>query len=825
MTLWRDLIHIPDQVHSSDFVLKLSDGVQRAQHTVESYVVTSGVVDAFDMALGLVGGALRDNTSKAAFLHGSFGSGKSHFMAVLDLLLTPEYAPLVRQKDRLMPKIRPHEGWLNEKRLMMVPYHFLGATSVESCILGGYVAYVREHHPEAPVPGVYASESIIADALTMRQNVGDEVFFKILNGSSDDASDEGDDEQWFTQAWDAGTFEAGVAADPNSEERALLVGALVSTMFSSVQDMAMASDVGGGFVSLDHGLHIITQHARDLKYDGLVLFLDELVLWLSRKASDLNFIHNEEQKLVKLVEAQNADRPIPIISFVARQRSLTEFIGDHYTGMEKSTFSLSVDLLEGRFDTINLEDRDLPLIAQERVLKPNDPHAAELIERSFDQYLSSISPRHRDLMRTRDTDDAMFAKVYPFSPALVQALVALSTFLQRERTALRLLLLLLVRHRDSLELGQVVPVGDLWDVVTQGQQPFSDALRRTYQNAVELWEKKLRPMLVKDHGVDPDDDAPIEPHKMDLWRNDARLLKTLLIAALVPQVDALKDMTISKLTALNLSAVNAPLSGMEDTLVFNKVQRWASEVTELRITDDHDDPRIQLQLTTLDPELLLDRVATHDSAGARRVMVHNLLLSFMDLQPGPNSEHTRYKVPWRGGMRSVKIYYRNIRQMTASSLRAADAEWSIVLDYPFDELGYSVRDDEKILQSFARQDKEGTDTIAWLPSFMSLDSQQRLGRFVRIERLLDRFDDYAQELPQKDRPLMRSALENQRDQLRSLMRTTLETAYGLSRDNLDYVDQTHKVERHLISLRHNHAPRMPVGQRFGPRSRASSTMP
>ena len=48
--------------------------------------MTPQLADAFDRALGLIEGALASGSSKAAYLHGSFGSGKSHFMAVLHLL-------------------------------------------------------------------------------------------------------------------------------------------------------------------------------------------------------------------------------------------------------------------------------------------------------------------------------------------------------------------------------------------------------------------------------------------------------------------------------------------------------------------------------------------------------------------------------------------------------------------------------------------------------------------------------------------------------------------------------------------------------------------
>ena len=54
---------------------------------------------------------------------------------------------------------------------------------------------------------------------------------------------------------------------------------------------------------------------------------------------------------------------------------------------------------------------------------------------------------------TRAGDRDMFRQVYPFSPALVQTLVAISSLLQRERTALKLMLQLLVNQRDVLQLG------------------------------------------------------------------------------------------------------------------------------------------------------------------------------------------------------------------------------------------------------------------------------------------------------------------------------------------------------------------------------------
>ena len=47
-TLIKDLIDIPERVHRGDFVLKLADGLARADETVRSYVATPQLERCFD---------------------------------------------------------------------------------------------------------------------------------------------------------------------------------------------------------------------------------------------------------------------------------------------------------------------------------------------------------------------------------------------------------------------------------------------------------------------------------------------------------------------------------------------------------------------------------------------------------------------------------------------------------------------------------------------------------------------------------------------------------------------------------------------------------
>ena len=197
MTLIKDLIEIPEQIHKDDFVLKLAEGVTRAENTLREYVVTPELRKCFDDALGFIRSGLQTKTSKATYLHGSFGSGKSHFMAVLHLILQGNSA--ARGIPELAPVVTKHNEWIAGKKFLLVPYHMIGAADMESGILGGYVEFIRRAHPDAPIPGVYLAEGLFRDAENLRKKMGDDRFFDVLGGTTVVDSEFGD----VDRLWDA----------------------------------------------------------------------------------------------------------------------------------------------------------------------------------------------------------------------------------------------------------------------------------------------------------------------------------------------------------------------------------------------------------------------------------------------------------------------------------------------------------------------------------------------------------------------------------------------------------------------------------------------
>ena len=812
MPLIKDLIKIPEAVHRGDYVLKLTEGITRPAETVRDYVVTEQLANCFDDALRFIQGALATNTSKACYLHGSFGSGKSHFMATLDLILDGE--PAARGIPELAAAIERSNKWTAGKRFLLVPYHMIGARNMEAGILGGYADFIRRKHPEAPIPGVYLAEGLFADAEGLRRSMGDEAFFaRLSEGEGGGDSGFGD----VDAGWDAERFEAAVNAPPGpeSEDRVQLVGKLVGTFFSSYRDVAQVQ--GEAYIPLDDGLSVISKHAKALGYDAVILFLDELVLWLASHAAKLDFMHQEGQKLAKLVEAQSADRPIPLISFVARQRDLAELVGDNITGADKLNFSDALRHWEGRFHKITLEDRNLPAIAERRVLKPTSDSAREQLDAAFEQ-TAKIRQEVMHTLLTSKYDRGIFRQVYPFSPALVDTLVGVSSVLQRERTALKVMMLLLVEHRDTLKLGDIVPVGDLFDVIAHGDEAFSQDMALHFQNAKRLYHQKLLPQLEKQHGMRKEeiDPLPSDDRRRMAFRADDRLVKTLLLAALVPGVESLKGLNASRLAALNHGTIKAPLPGTEGAEVLRRCRAWAAEVGEIKIGDETANPSISVQLSGVDTERIIEQARQEDNQGNQIRLVRQMLFERLGIEDR-DEFFLMHEFTWRHTDRGCEIIFGNIRSLPDSSLEAGGNDWKLIVDFPFDEAGHSPHDDLARLEKFRQDHPNGTRTLAWVPSFFRPQARKDLGLLVILEHILtgERFGGYASILPFQDRPVAKALLENQRSQLRQRVLHHLEAAYGIDRQSSDSVDTSHELSEHFESLLPGFDPQPPVGANLG----------
>ncbi|WP_144127959.1 phage resistance protein [Catellatospora sichuanensis] len=805
MTLMRDLIRIPTSVSEGDFVVRASEGADLA-----NYVVTDDLRGNFTEALQTIGHAVTTSRSQAKFLHGSFGAGKSHFMSVLREIL--KHNPQARAIRGLAEPVASADAWLPGKKLLCLTFHMLDARSVEQAVLEGYLRQIAALHPDAPTPAVHRSDALLRDAANLRQAMGDDAFFgKLGDDTGPAATGQGLAAMMArAQGWTPQTYDAAAAAAPGTAERDSLVSALTRTFFTGAVQ-------SGEYLDLDTGLQVITRHAKSLGYDAAVLFLDELILWLSTKIADHTFVNTEGAKLNKLVESSDAARPLPLVSFVARQRNLEEFLGPQVGGTEREALAHVMRSVQGRFGEIVLADTNLPEITEKRLLRPVSDEARRTIDDAFTAVRNRREVWDTLLLGAQygdagiGSDAAAFRRLYPFSPALVATLVALSQALQRERTALRVMTELLVACRDTLAVNDLIGVSALFDpLVLHGELPDRPKLRQQFRAARDTYTSKLRPLLLAKNGIAEEQAASHEQFQLD-----DKLIKTLLLGALVPDVPALHNLTASRLHALNFGSISSPVPGYENQIVIDRLTRLSADAGEIHKTEGAD-PVFSLKLSSVDYDKLLELVGNEETtAGVLQGLIRDLTTSALGLRDSEEvlGEYVHQR-EWRGRRHRIGVKFGNIRNretMPDSALYAEGDTWRIVVDYPFDTQGHSRRDDLARIEGLER----GSRTVFWLPYFLTDELMGRVAQLAKINYLLgvtgtgEKLNSLAADWSQADRQQGRIYLQQRQQQLRSSLADSLKQAYGVIKS------QAADVELDQIPVFHTLADGLQLGDPRG----------
>lgn len=814
-TLLRDVIDIPDRVGADDYVLRLTDSTDDDAHiraTLDEYVLTESLTENFITAVDLVADALKKNMSRAAYLTGSFGSGKSHYMAVLYALLGNH--PAVRER-KFQQLTGCYDGQLAGKKILRLTYHLLGAKSLEQAVLSGYVDQIKRLHPDAPLPAVHISDALLDDAENLRTRMGDDEFFAGL-GAGSGGGDPGGWGGLLGAGWDLPRYQAARTAAPEDSERRELVSALVGSYFKSFTETA-------DYIDLDRGLVAISEHAKELGYDAVVLFLDELVLWLAFSMRDTEFFARESQKITKLVESSGRQRAIPLLSFVSRQMDLRKWFADAgASGAEQDALDRAFQYQQGRFAEIALGDNNLAQVAKARLLKPKDNAAQAILDQAFADLTrrSEVWDVLRDSLNTdekhRGASEAEFKLTYPFSPVLVSTLRNLSSVMQRERTALKVMQRMLVDRRDTLTVDDLIPVGDSFDYIVEGGEPIDPHAGAMFKAADELYQNRLLPALLEKHSVSRDQLAGDPSSVPAGFRGQERIAKTLLLSAIAPNVPALRDVTASRLAALNHGSIKAMVAGGESRVVLGVVREWASkDVPEISVSDGAN-PVIRVQLADVDYQSILDRVRGEDNAGRRRVLLRTLIHEALGVAEGRDdlSGAVTRTVIWRGSRREVDVVFGNVRDAASLPEQSFDnrpGTWRVVVDYPFDEAGHTSADDvnrlDRLLTSGDRH------TVVWLPRFFTEAAIEDLALLVKLDWLFtgsgDRWKENSNHLSATDQAQARGILENLFRGTMTSFQNLLKQAYGIGPADPKRITADSAQFEVLTSLSRDFEPEMP----------------
>src|SRR5690606_10693285 len=254
--------------------------------------------------------------------------------------------------------------------------------------------------------------------------------------------------------------------------------------------------------------------------------------------------------------------------------------------------------------------------------------------------------------------------------------------------------------------------------------------------------------------------------------------------------------------------------GAEAAQVVTLAREWTRAFGEISIGGSAD-PVITLQLSGVDYDVLLDRVASEDNPSARRTLLRSLLLEELGASTsGGMMQEILFRHIWRGDRREAELVFGNVRDpqsLGPDQFRASSGRWRVVVDYPFDEGDHSPTDDVARVEGL-RRDGFTSTTVVWIPHFLSSGRMDDVGTLVQLEHLLTgrHFDDNAGILPINDREPARRALESRRKGLREGLLTALRQAYAVQAPSDGHIGGKVAPGDNFLSLDDNATIEMPT---------------
>ena len=708
----RDCLDLPTEVPRCVIEVSSFDSPSAATETIRDYVVTPEI--SWQMVGADSGGAgggrsrqapglvprirasvERSEPGDGHWVHGSFGSGKSHFMSVLGLVLL-DRPELWREQTELAAAVpKSDREWLANNPVLVVPVFMQGQSSLATAL---YEAVNDRLRALGKTPCRFTStDRVIERFEKQRASLGDDAFKLLADVDLDKR-----------------TYEAAVSDRSGREELAAKI--LLAEGEGDTTEDARRSLYPK---SLSEGMQMLSRHAVEQGFRCVVVLLDELILYLSGKSG--RFYMDEINALGALVDNKSA-RECPIWLIVARQRNIRDTVPEDTS--EDHIYD-ALDRLDDRFprDT-DLPDHDLTLIAQERVLRPRDEVAREALREAVDVCLSDLGDEARAAL-TAQWSEEDFRRLYPFHPALLQTLIDITNQLSRERTAIRVLYELLIERHPDLELGSLVPYHSLFDTVFTERGILGSSRQRAQElEAVQrTYYEELRPAIEQAFAGDE-----------ERRRRAEVVVKTILLCQLTKAFR--DDVTVSRIVSLN----PADLRGRIPLAAYGQVSEVLSTLAnrcELVVFpgDDSSPGGAVARITIQEGVKLTTDILPHihvtqpDRSAAYLGLMQELLG-----KPVSEGKLPRFSHRWRGTERSGAVRFANVSELSPSQL-SLEGEFTLYIDQPYDSDPHRglPADEEAVL--VARESYGGAPIGFWLPQLLDHRGLMDLEELAKLELL------------------------------------------------------------------------------------------
>ena len=730
----RDVFDLPPAIPRCIVQIQDFDDPGVLRENIRDYVITETIAAQMERLVERVAtSCVRHETGEGHYLHGSFGSGKSHFMAILGLILENHQAVWARDHPVIRRIHERHGAWLAEHPVLVVPVHMIDQHSLQMACYNAANARLKQRG--LPPCEFSDADKVIASFRADAQRYGEVVFqqFEEATGIS---------QKRFDKMAAAGQEQRDDLAqkilqyrDPGRAERAQLY----PDKFSD-------------------GMAQLTRHVKAHGFAGVVYLVDELILYLTGK-SGRQYV-NEFNDLVALVDTSSWSRAVPLWVVVAKQRNIAETVPDDTSQHDIFT---TMEHHKDRFpETTELADTELAPIVQERVLRLRRGMEKPL-HQAMEETLGGLGDDVRATL-LHDLAPEDFRRLYPFHPALIRSLIDVSARLSRERAAIRLLYELLIQHYADLPIGSLIPYAALFDVVflphglTGGSSNEElDAVRQTYY-------ERLEPLIQ-------------EMYEGEQAERARLVVKSVLLCGLSRTMR--EDVTVERILHLNYQDLHGrtPLGSYQ--AVARILADLANRSELVHFNPNPANPALGVAEITLASGVQLADVLKRIPPNWRqRLEAFNELMKDCLEKPVHNGEVPNYERVWRGTRRRGRVRFANVAELaTNDMLVAAGDEMTLFVDYPFD-LGevYTRADDLKTIER-ARTVLPQVPVGFWLPAEFSPEDVRDLDEYARMRELESNSEQYLEEYGKTQREDVLSKLVGHKRTKAGTLRNRLSQAY------------------------------------------------
>jgi len=734
----RDAFDLPPTIPRCIVKIQDFDDEHTLQENIRDYVITDTVAAEMERLVDrIVASCVRHEAGEGHYLHGSFGSGKSHFMSILGLILQDN--PAIWAKDH--PTIRAlrerHGAWLAEHPMLVVPVYMLGQkTSLQAACYNA--ANARLRHLGLPPCEFSDADKVIASFRADAGRYGDVVYerFQETTGISRSRFDR--------------------LADAGQERRDELASQILAYRTPSRTERTQLYPD-----KFSEGMAALTRHAQAHGFAGIVFLIDELILYLTAKSGPEYL--DEFNDLVALADNSALDRAVPLWVIVAKQRNIQETVPDDnsqqhiYDAMEHH---------KDRFpETTELADTELVPIVEERVLRVRIG-MDDLLRAGIDETLEELSDEARATL-LHDLTPGDFRRVYPFHPALIRTLIDVTARLSRERAAIRLLYELLIKRHPDLPVGSLVPYASLFDAVFLPEGLTGGSSNEELAAVHQTYYERLAPLIREIYGESE------QARRTDL------VVKTALLCGLSKTMrDAV---TVERILHLNFE----DLRGRTPFGSYQAIAQLLSELDNrselVRFTPNATNPALGVASVTLASGAQLSDVLKRVQANWRqRMEAFTGLLKDLFEKPIQNGEIPNYERVWRGSRRRGRVRFANVAELSLNELTVANGdEFTLYVDYPFDADASHARaraESRKLIER-ARNHVPPVPIGFWLPAEFTPDDLRDLDEYARMIEIESNPGQYLEEYGRTQRAALESKLAGQKRTKARTLRERLVQAY------------------------------------------------